>query len=634
VWFTQEVRETKINEKNFWTITIMMGVLLFLFQMSGLVQQADKEYGINIYATYATNEEEDQIVSKPGWDTETETDPRDFAQGAYVAYLGDLDQTSVGKTVREWCRYTKRAVWEVTSLAQWQFPENNLPEILLIDSDFLRLEEDTERLVTYTDQGIHLIFCNLPPAEQAMTNDQFRNLLGIRQMISENITVSGFHLFAGFMLGGETYYEATTEAEARELQDLDLNVTWYYTDGGVETYMVGILSEEQRDATLGDMDNVAIINGYLPAILWLHSLPEARVFVINGDYMEDATGLGILSAMVSRLHTYDIYPVINAQTVVLNHFPWIAAGNNPVLEAMYNRNSKEVLRDVVWPSMVAIMEQNNIIPTCLLQLQFAYDGSETPLESDLMSYIRLLREVKAEVGLALSSDTALTTEQKVAADQENLTNWLPDFAFYSFASSRMSDREWEAVKQDGLLPQVKTIFTEWEKGKDVIGYETQSVTRQSGINYGFTHTFSDDLRLKSLETVLAYSSISVDMEKIAEPETQEDSWEKKYERLAANTSTYWKPYSAFAKTTLIQSDAKIRKFFTLTYNQERIGNIVTVDIQNVTGEVDFLLRTFQEKVDQVEGGSFRLIEEGVYLITTDQPHMKITLDPEEAPFFY
>jgi hypothetical protein len=413
-----------------------------------------------------------------------------------------------------------------------------------------------------------------------------------------------------------------------------LDITWYYTDGGVETYMVGILSEEQKDTILGEMDNVAVLNGYLPAILWMHSLPEARVFVINGDYMEDATGLGILSAMVSRLDTYAIYPVINAQNVVINHFPWIAAGNNQVLEEMYNRNSKEVLRDVVWPSMVAIMEQNNIIPTCLLQLQFAYDGSETPLESDLMSYIKLLREVKAEVGLALSSDQTLTTEQKVAADQEHLTKWLPDFDFYSFASGHMSDEEWEAVEQDGLLPQVKTVFTEWEKGKDVIGYEAQSVTRQSGINYGFTHTFSDDLRLKSLETVLAYSSISVNMEKIAEPETQEDSWDKNYERLAANTSTYWKPYSAFDKTTLIQSDAKIRKFLALTYTQERRGNIVTVEIQNVTGEVDFLLRTFQEKVDQVEGGSFRLIEDGVYLVTANQPHMKITLDPLEPPYFY
>jgi hypothetical protein len=197
------VRETKINEKNFWTITIMMGVLLFLFQMSGLVQQSDKEYGINVYTAYAANDEGEQIVSKPGWDTETETDPGDFAQGAYVAYLGDLDQTSVGKTVREWCRYTKRAVWEVTSLSQWQFPETNPPEILLIDSGFLQLEEDTERLLAYTDQGIHLIFCNIPPAEQAMTNDQFRSLLGIRQMIRENITVSGMHLFSGFLLGGE-----------------------------------------------------------------------------------------------------------------------------------------------------------------------------------------------------------------------------------------------------------------------------------------------------------------------------------------------------------------------------------------------------------------------------------------------
>jgi hypothetical protein len=419
-----------------------------------------------------------------------------------------------------------------------------------------------------------------------------------------------------------------------EQQDMNLDIPWYYTGGAVETYMVGILSQEQEEMILPGVTDLGIINGYMPALIWLHSLPSARVFVVNGEYMEDATGLGILSAMASRMDSYDIYPVVNAQNMVLIHFPWIADGTNEVLEEMYGRTSKEVLRDVIWPSMMAIVEQSNVVPTCLMQLQFAYDGSEIPLESDLLSYIKLMREIKAEVGLALSSDTTQSAAYKIASDQENYKKWLPDFEFYSYALDSMDRQEWEQIRQAGLLPQVKTVFAKWEAGSEVLSYETPDVTRQSATSEGFTHTYSDDLRLKSLETIMAYSSIEVDMEKIAEPVTQEDTWESRYEQLAANTKTYWKPFSVFAQTTLIQSDVKIRKYLNVTYTKERTGDLISVDIQNVTGEMDFLLRTFQETVDQVKGGTYQLVEEGVYLVTANQPHLEITLNPLKPPYYY
>jgi hypothetical protein len=625
----------KLSQKNFITITIMMSVLLFLFQMSGLVQQADKNYGLNTYSAYAQEEiGQEQSVTMPGWDPEMETTPEDFTQRDFVVYLGDLDQTDVGNTVREWCRYTKRPVWEISSLDSWLYDQNNLPEILLIDSAYFDPVNDVDRLLQYTDNGIHLIFCNLPASSAIIENSELRDLLGIQARIADTINLSGIHLFAGFLLGGEFYYEAATAEEALERQDLELNVPWFYTGGAVETYMVGILSEEQINTLLGDITNLSIINGYLPAIIWHHSLRNASVFVVNGNYIEDTTGLGILSAMTARLGTYDIYPVINAQNVVLNHFPWIAAGTNEVLEEMYNRNSKEMLRDVVWPSMVAIVEQNNVLPTCLMQLQFQYDGSEVPLETDLTTYIKLMREIRAEVGLTLSPDPTLSAQGKISADQSNLEKWLPDYDFYSFAVTKEDDIDWKQIKEEGLLPEVRSIFVEWEKGQDILAYETADVIRQSSISNGFTHTFSDDLRLKSVETALAYSSISVNMEKIAQPLSQDDSWERRYERLAANTSTYWKPFRAFSQTTLVQSDAKIRKFLTLQYTKERIGNIVTVDIQNVTGEVDFLLRTFDETVDHVEGGDFVKVEDGAYLITASQPHIEITLEPLDVPYYY
>jgi hypothetical protein len=613
----------------------MMIVLLFLFQMSGLVQQADQDYGINAYASYAAEGlDQEGAIEKPGWNTSKPTDGGDFTQGDYVAFLGDLDQTSVGKTVREWCRYTKRAVWEVDSLEDWQFPQENPPKLLLLDSAYLEVSEDISRLIQYTDLGISIIFCNLPKSAELGENTQLRELLGIQGLIKETVTLNGVRLFDGFLLGGEAIYEAANQEEAKERQDLDMEVPWYYTGGGVDTYMVGMLSQEQINTIFTGLTDISLINAYLPAILWKHGLEKASVFAVNGTYMEDAAGLGILSAMVSQLGSYDIYPVINAQSMVLDHFPWIASDENEILRAMYNRSSKEVLRDVVWPGIMAIAEQNNALPTCLMQLQFAYDGSQTPLETDLMDYIKLMREQQAEVGLALSPDPSREPKDKIAQDQSLLAAWIPDFSFFSFGSGDIDSGTWEEIRQNGLLPQVRTVLSKREEGQEMITYFTKDVIRQSSTGSGFTHTFRDDLVLKSMETVLAYSTIMVDMEKIAQPDTMEEAWESRSEELAANINTYWKPFAAFDQTTLVQSDAKIRKFLALDYSAERNDNCITVDIEHMTGEADFLLRIHEETVVGVEGGTYNPIENNVYLITADQSHVEIWLKPIKAPFYY
>ena len=46
-----------------------------------------------------------------------------------------------------------------------------------------------------------------------------------------------------------------------------------------------------------------------PPLIWRKNFTTASVFAVIGDYMTDATGLGMLTAMLCEMQSYTVYPV-------------------------------------------------------------------------------------------------------------------------------------------------------------------------------------------------------------------------------------------------------------------------------------------------------------------------------------
>ena len=110
--------------------------------------------------------------------------------------------------------------------------------------------------------------------------------------------MDGIHLYAGFLLGGETYYQAV-EDEDKGYQDMELRFPWYQLASGTKVYMTGIPEDESIDT-----------EDY-PVVIWRKSFGSAYVFAVNGGYMEGVTGLGLLSAMSAEIYSYEIYPAVS-----------------------------------------------------------------------------------------------------------------------------------------------------------------------------------------------------------------------------------------------------------------------------------------------------------------------------------
>lgn len=124
--------------------------------------------------------------------------------------------------------------------------------------------KDTVELQKCTEQGIHLVFANLPDVSVIKKNQKFMELLGIKKITADQVTVKGMDLYANLMLGGENIYEAKKQEE-KKMQDLELTFPWFKLAGGTKAYMKGI----PEDSTLKVQEH--------PVAIWRKSTGNAYV---------------------------------------------------------------------------------------------------------------------------------------------------------------------------------------------------------------------------------------------------------------------------------------------------------------------------------------------------------------------
>jgi hypothetical protein len=355
------------------------------------------------------------------------------------------------------------------------------------------------------------------------------------------------------------------------------------------------------------------------------------VFVISGTYAADVTALGIYSSMLYEMQDYALYPVVNAQNFVVANFAALSSEQDEVTQSFYTRSQKVTFQDLIWPDISAVVTKSFNVPSFFVAPELDYTDGETPDASLLVLYQKLFREAEGENGLTLTQTSNLPLAEKLEADRAFYDNYLSSYEFTSLYSK--TQEEYESVKDEETLDQIRTVCMGVDEKDSPVSFTGEGVTKQRATVNGFYHTYSDDLRVKSLETCLGYSNILVDLESILVPESDDDRWEKRVERLASYTVTYWKPFSAFAKTSVSESDERIRTYCNLDYTESRQDDEITLQINGADGNASFILRTHNETVTDVSGGSWSEIESHAYLIEADAETVRIQVEQENDRYF-
>ena len=612
-----------VSRRNYLTIAMMFVILLFMFQFTGVMKEQLSEYESNEYADDTTTsfQRSDAFLA--------EQTSADACEVIYVGEAGGAEES----VVKTWCSYRKRTFFCSSSLALLDSLQDDALQVLVVDGSKVTSEEEGAVLRREAQMGVTVIFATLPQSSVIREYRDLRELLGIRAVIADEIPLAGMHLFSGFLLGGEEIYEVTELGE-EERQDMNPSVPWYTTGAGTKTYMVGTLSDETIEQTVDNeiraqyagMEEEAAKNSLLPAILWRNSVDTAKIFCVNGDYLADISAVGILDAMMGETYDYDIYPVINAQNLVIADLPAFVSENEEEMQKRYSQSAQAVYQEIVWPSLTSIASRTGAKMTCMMTPQFTYTDEEEPDGENVTYYLKRLKEEHAEAGLSADSREGIPLSEKIKQDQTFWQTYAPSYRFLSLYADGV-----KSIGEESALPaEIRTVALGSGASGQAVGYLNENVTLQPSTSSGIRHTFLDDFKVKCMETALGYSNITLDFYSVTYPEGDEDSWEKMSKKIAANLGTYWKAYEAFDATTLTESDVRIRRFLALDYKQQRAGNVITLSLEHREDAAWFLLRLHGEKVTEVAGGIFEEIEDGVYLILAEEDEVSVEVQTGET----
>lgn len=594
-----------ISRRKFFSIFLMMAVVFVMFQFSQIVIDKSGEFDINAFASKDT----EVLSGEEAW--QGNGDNYLLNENGYILYISPKE-SDIDNIITQWCTYTKRDYVKKTSLENLEL-SSELPELILLDGANLDYGTNCKWLMELTEYKVPLVFCTIPDSYTIKVTTNLRSVLGIKEVRALETEVEGIYLFEDFFLGGEAIYKAETEEEQKR-QDMDLTLPWYITTAGTKTYMVGM------------KDDKIVKREQFPSLIWRNYYNGTFICVVCGDYMSELAGLGILDAFVYELNPYQIYPVVNAQNIVIANFPGFAEENADKIMELYSRGPGQTFQDVMWPSIASMASTNNIKLSCLFNPQFDYTDENYPAAEPVEFYLRQLKQINAEAGYSLKYKETVDY-QTVLKEDEGFFDILDSAYAYKtmYAEEEDLGNILSEYEENTLLKEINTISMKYSKEYPVLSYLDNNITLQSSIGDARKHSYMDNFTSKSIQTALGYTNVLLDLHPSLWPTSIQDQWQYLYDDMSSNVHTYWSGGLGFESSTLSESDRKVRSFLNLDFKHNRADDCIVLEATGFGQEAYFLLRTHDEKIVSMSGGTYYELEQNVYLIKLLEPRVEINV---------
>lgn len=293
---------------------------------------------------------------------------------------------------------------------------------------------------------------------------------------------------------------------------------------------------------------------------------------------------------------------------------------------IYSRGPGQTFQDVMWPSIASMANTNNLKLSCLFNPQYDYLDNNYPTAESVEFYLRQLKQINAEAGYSLkyrdnTDFQTVVTEDKLFFDTLNST--------YAYQTMYTEEKDMEYILQNAesneLLRDINTISMKYTQEYPLLSYVNSDITLQLSTGNARKHSYMDNFTTKSLLTALGYSNVLLDLHPSLWPTSIQDQWQYLYDDMSSNVHTYWSGGLNFERTTLSESDKKVRSFLNLNYKHNRADNKIILEADNYGQEAWFVLRTHDEKIVSVSGGTYYELEQNAYLIKVLEKKVEIEL---------
>ena len=409
--------------------------------------------------------------------------------------------------------------------------------------------------------------------------------------------------------------------EEEKYNDFDQNVPWYLTGKGTVTYAVAMMDEKEVKA-----------NDF-PKLIWRNNYKGTFVYAVAADVINSDMGLGFLSAIDYSANDYTLYPVVNAQNMVISDYPSITDENEETINSIYSMDSLNLSRDITWPVFISIATRYNLKLTGFVNTGYDYKPENKPSDELLEFYLKQLKEIDGEMGRSLEVKDASLFKDKMAFDEE----YLEKDGGYHYSAAYVSEPDDDVlnvIRDDSpVLERVHTVIGRKGENSDILSYIDDSVTYQRVTTVADDYSYRKELTHRCMLTALGYSTTLIDMHKVMFPEESGDEWQNFSKEISANIHTFWAANKEFDYTAASESDTRVRELLNLKYDYKREGNVITVKTQKAD-YVYYVLRTHGEKISKTEGAEATLIEKDAYLIHASAGEAKIYLDTADEILKY
>jgi hypothetical protein len=487
--------------------------------------------------------------------------------------------------------------------------------MVIIDSNHVDYTTQMDAVETIAEADINVVIGTMPSYDDARHNDEFMNFCSI-ESTARKVVVSGIRVFDDFLIGGEIWFNQLNDSDGT-YSDFKMTVPWYKTTTGTKTYMAAELSAD---------DYEGIENEDQPSLVWRKRWKDAYVFCINGDFLSDVSGIGILSAIAYDAKDYDISPAIDAQAYVVANFPYLSSETDTQIQKFYSRTTDSFTRNVVWPDLTNLSTKLSVKFTFMIAPQLNYSDRTYVSISDLDYFFRLIREQNDEVGLTNARGSREYLSEKLEADANLYKSYLGEYKFLSMLLTKDEISHINDV-DNSILDTVKTYVVDAEEydGTTLFKYIDGDVleidTPISAMNY----TFSKDFRMRLLNTALGYGNMEINLREIFSPTDEDNLWNKYSKSLSGATENLTAVSSKFTACTVSELDKRVREMLSLDYSFREDGDDIVVDIRGSQETSRFILRTHKRAIKSVVGCTYTEIEEGTYIITTTEKQIRIKL---------
>lgn len=559
-------------------------VVLFLFQLLGMsINLYGNRYEMNSYAMEAA------------------------ARSGFLQPEGNVAVYSAVPlyAVEDACRYLDVNVTYYDSLTD----EALEAELIVVGKDVNAGE--AQKLLERCNSGARILFSGVQTLRRQEDNPALWQLLGVLNVVSSNRLTKSLRLYDGFLLGGQVTYT-----------DVQQYFPYYQLRAGCRVYGAALLGDPEE----ADVESVPV--------MWRVGTGSGFAFVINMDVLTLHAGAGVFSAACAQFMDEMIYPVVNAQALLLNNFPIMAEENSAQLYAYYYQSCNSLFINRLLPETTAALNTFNYPMAC------TFSGCIDPTavtDADRLwhympQYIRLIIGRQGEMGISAYSSQPGTHAKKLTDDLERHAQSAGSYSLTVLSQDNMPARELEPLLEtEPLLSDIQTVVASQTEDTAAYRYINDRVVQlpvTATLNQ-YRYQGMSDLYFRSMQTCTLSSLMKADFAQVLYPQSADDDWVRISNRWSSGIRAAITPFDSLEKLNVTQSARRARTFLNLAWQVSTQEDAITLNVTSAEFPAYFLYRSGGRCIDSAQGASFTQVETGVYLLSIRQENVTLHTRPTQ-----